>query len=162
LLLQSNSPWELLPVILDFIRISCLPGGSLRLKWYGSVRHFFTSGLLEPADVRKRAGVVEVLDAFLDAQFLLVGDSGEKDMELYAALAADRPFQILGVFIRDVSSSLILAKKTEKEQILARTEFLERMRRARALIPSHIPFRVFQNPQECVEAFRALDELGIH
>ena len=58
------------------MKVSNLPEGSVRLKWYGGVRHLFANGLLEPADVRKRTGVVEVLDSFLDSQFILVGDTG--------------------------------------------------------------------------------------
>ena len=35
---------------------------------------------------------------------MLIGDSGEQDLELYAAVARDRPEQILGIFIRDVNT----------------------------------------------------------
>ncbi len=48
--------------------------------------------------------MLDVLDSFADAQFFLVGDSGEQDMELYASLARDRPRQILAVFIRDANN----------------------------------------------------------
>ena len=54
--------------------------------------------------MRKRAGVLDVLNHFPDARFFLVGDSGEQDLELYAEIARERPDQILGVFIRDASA----------------------------------------------------------
>lgn len=60
----------------------------------------------EAAGERKRAGVIEVLDNFIESRFFLVGDTGEKDLELYVDLARERPGQILGIFIRDVTSSL--------------------------------------------------------
>ncbi|KAH7885758.1 hypothetical protein F5I97DRAFT_1809050 [Phlebopus sp. FC_14] len=97
----SNSPFELLPVIKQFLEISCLPQGSIRLRSYGG-RSLF-NGLLSSPAARKRASVIEILEHFRDSQFLLVGDSGEQDLELYASLAAERPQQIAGVFIRDVS-----------------------------------------------------------
>lgn len=47
---------------------------------------------------------MDVLDSFPESQFILVGDSGEQDMELYATVAMERPQQILAVFIRDARS----------------------------------------------------------
>lgn len=48
---------------------------------------------------------MEVLDNFSNARFILVGDSGEQDLELYGSIARERPYQILGIFIRDASQS---------------------------------------------------------
>jgi len=45
-----------------------------------------------------------VLDAFPASRFILVGDTGEQDMELYAELASERPNQIVAVFVRDVTT----------------------------------------------------------
>lgn len=55
---QSNSPFELLPVLSEFINVVGYPRGSLKLKFYGGKSLF--KGLWEPAGERKRAGVVEV------------------------------------------------------------------------------------------------------
>ena len=97
-LLQSNGPFELLPVVNDFLQLSQLPPGSVRLRSYGG-RSLF-NGLLSAPAVRKRSAVVDVLNHFPDARFFLVGDSGEQDLELYAEVARERPDQILGIFIR--------------------------------------------------------------
>lgn len=99
---QSNSPFELLPVINQFINVSKLPLGSIRLRSYAG-RSLF-NGLLSAPATRKKGNIVEILDQFPESQFLLVGDSGEQDLELYSSLAAERPGQIAGVFIRDVSA----------------------------------------------------------
>ena len=56
---------------------------------------------------RKRTGVVEVLDAFPRSRFFLIGDTGEQDLELYACLAAERPDQIAGVFLRDATDNAV-------------------------------------------------------
>ena len=37
-------------------------------------------------------------------RFVLVGDSGEKDPEIYGALARQHPKQVTQIFIRDVTS----------------------------------------------------------
>ncbi|TBU47533.1 hypothetical protein BD309DRAFT_988005 [Dichomitus squalens] len=95
----SNSPFELLPVVNEFLQLSDLPPGSVRLRSYGG-RSLF-NGLLSAPAMRKRAAVVDVLNHFPDARFFLVGDSGEQDLELYAEFARERPEQILAIFIRD-------------------------------------------------------------
>ncbi|KAG6900139.1 hypothetical protein C0995_004182 [Termitomyces sp. Mi166 len=98
----SNGPFELLPIVNEFFQISQLPPGSIRLKSYAGRSIFH--GLLTAPATRKRAGVVDVLDSFPESRFILIGDTGEQDMELYAELARERPRQILAVFLRDVET----------------------------------------------------------
>ena len=96
---QSNGPFELLPVVNEFFQLARLPPGSIRLRSYGG-RSLF-NGLLSAPAMRKRAGVLDVLNHFPDARFFLVGDSGEQDLELYAEVARARPDQVLAIFVRD-------------------------------------------------------------
>ncbi|KAG9099883.1 hypothetical protein FS749_000141 [Ceratobasidium sp. UAMH 11750] len=98
----SNGPYELLPVLLDFFGISNLPKGSVKLKSYGG-RSLFQGLWGESAADRKRGNVVEVLDSFPGCKFILVGDTGEQDLELYSVLAQERPHQIIALFLRDVT-----------------------------------------------------------
>ncbi|KIP02298.1 hypothetical protein PHLGIDRAFT_112197 [Phlebiopsis gigantea 11061_1 CR5-6] len=98
----SNAPFELLPVVNEFLQLSNLPPGSIKLKSYAG-RSLFNGLLSAPAD-RKRAGIMDVLESFRASKFILVGDSGEQDMELYAAIAKLRPDQVLGIFIRDAGN----------------------------------------------------------
>jgi len=98
----SNGPFELLPVIQDFFCLAKLPTGSVRLRSYGT-RSLFSDLLSAPSD-RKRDGVLEVMTSFPHSQFILIGDSGEQDLELYATVARDHPEQVLCIFIRDVNT----------------------------------------------------------
>jgi hypothetical protein len=98
---QSNGPFELLPVIEDFLGLAQLPKGSIRLRLY-STRTLF-NGLLSAPASRKRVGVEDVLTSFPASRFILIGDSGEQDLELYAEQAALRPSQIRAVFVRDAN-----------------------------------------------------------
>ncbi|KAF8586371.1 hypothetical protein K439DRAFT_1387305 [Ramaria rubella] len=98
----SNSPYELLPVLTEFFHVSSLPQGSIKLKSYAA--RSLLPALLSPPAARKRQGVIEVLDNFPKSRFILVGDTGEQDMELYAELARERPNQVVGVFVRDVTT----------------------------------------------------------
>ncbi|KAI0272707.1 hypothetical protein BC834DRAFT_817656 [Gloeopeniophorella convolvens] len=98
----SNGPFELLPVINEFFQLAKLPSGSIRLRSYGT-RSLF-SGLLSAPGERKREGVLEVLSSFSTCRFILIGDSGEQDLELYAAMARDHPDQVACIFIRDANT----------------------------------------------------------
>ncbi|KAL7424342.1 hypothetical protein Q5752_000024 [Cryptotrichosporon argae] len=102
----SNSPFELFPVVSDFLKVHSFPSySSLKLKFYGG-RSIITS-LFEPAGERKRPAIVQVLDAFAESGFVLFGDSGEQDLELYVAIARERPEQIRAIFIRDVTTGRV-------------------------------------------------------
>jgi phosphatidate phosphatase APP1 len=57
---------------------------------------------------------------FPDRTFLLVGDSGERDPELYAAIAKRNPRQVAGVAIRQVDG------KPPREKVRSRLDRLAR------------------------------------
>ncbi|GAA5848961.1 hypothetical protein JCM8547_006398 [Rhodosporidiobolus lusitaniae] len=99
----SNSPWELYPVIRSFLRIAGFPPGSVTLKEYGGAASTLAK-LWEEPGARKRANVEGVMREFPGSKFILVGDSGEQDMQLYCSLAAQYPHQVLAIYIRDVTT----------------------------------------------------------
>ncbi|KAF8623118.1 hypothetical protein AX17_007552 [Amanita inopinata Kibby_2008] len=100
----SNGPFQLLPVIMNFFHICKLPPGSVKLKSYAG-RSLFNNLLTAPAD-RKRSGIVDILDSFPDSKFILIGDTGEQDLELYSQLAGKFPTQILAILLRDVDGDV--------------------------------------------------------
>ncbi|KAL7803085.1 hypothetical protein V8C43DRAFT_312460 [Trichoderma afarasin] len=83
----SNSPWQLFPMLATFFKYS----GMLQ-------------GIFEPVAERKKNTLVRLLRDFPQRKFLLVGDSGEADLEVYTELALAYPERILAVFIRDVTT----------------------------------------------------------
>ncbi|KAH8902586.1 hypothetical protein BR93DRAFT_947971 [Coniochaeta sp. PMI_546] len=96
----SNSPWQLFPVIASFFHLAGLPPGSIHLKQYSGM----LQGIFEPVAERKKGTLERILRDFPERKFLLVGDSGEADLEVYTELAVANPGRILAVFIRDVTS----------------------------------------------------------
>lgn len=54
--------------------------------------------------MRKRAGVESIIKEFKHSRFILIGDSGEQDLNLYVALAIEYPEQVLAIYIRDVTT----------------------------------------------------------
>ncbi|RCI15249.1 hypothetical protein L249_6557 [Ophiocordyceps polyrhachis-furcata BCC 54312] len=96
----SNSPWQLFPVLASFFKLSGLPAGSLHLKHYSGM----LQGIFEPVAERKRVTLNELFSDFPHRKFLLVGDSGEADLEVYTELALANPGRVLAIFIRDVTT----------------------------------------------------------
>ncbi|KAK3357752.1 hypothetical protein B0T25DRAFT_589950 [Lasiosphaeria hispida] len=96
----SNSPWQLFPVLATYFLIAGLPQGTIHLKHYSGM----LQGIFEPVAERKKGTLERILRDFPERKFLLVGDSGEADLEVYTELAVANPGRILAVFIRDVTT----------------------------------------------------------
>ncbi|KAG5298592.1 actin patch protein [Histoplasma ohiense] len=97
----SNSPWQLYPFLQKFFRVAGLPPGSFHLKQYSGM----LQGIFEPAAEKKRPILESIMLDFPNRRFILVGDSGEADLEVYTELALANPGRILAIFIRDVTTS---------------------------------------------------------
>lgn len=93
----SNSPWNLYDVIEDFLAVQEIPAGPLLLRdWDLGAR-------LRRRPRHKATVIPEILAAYPDLPFILIGDSGQEDPEIYRAVVADHPERILAVYIRNVS-----------------------------------------------------------
>jgi len=98
----SSSPWQLYEPLSEFLNQSGFPRATFSLK---SVR-FRDETLLDlfkKGTETKPAAIEEILNRYPDRKFVLIGDSGEQDPEVYAALLRDRPDQIVKIYIRNVS-----------------------------------------------------------
>ncbi|VVT48978.1 uncharacterized protein SAPINGB_P002044 [Magnusiomyces paraingens] len=95
----SNSPWQLFPTIKEFINSSGFPQGSFHLKTYTG----FIGGIFEAAAEKKKQNLHKILSDFPHRRFILIGDSGEGDLEAYIDVTSHFPDQIMGIFIRDIT-----------------------------------------------------------
>lgn len=96
----SNSPWQLYPVISKYFSLAGLPPGSFHLKQYNGM----LQGIFEPVAERKKSTLDKIARDFPDRRFILVGDSGEADLEVYTDFVLENPGRVLAVFIRDVTT----------------------------------------------------------
>lgn len=97
----SSSPWQLYPALSAFMAEAGFPAGSYHLKRFRlKDRTFFD--LFADADAHKLAAIEGLLRDYPRRRFLLVGDSGERDPEIYGTVARRRPDQIAHIFIRQV------------------------------------------------------------
>lgn len=88
----SNSPWQLFPVLVQFFMTAGLPPGSYHLKSYSGM----LQGIFEPVAERKKGTLERILRDFPERKFILVGDSGEADLEVYTDVVLSNPGRILG------------------------------------------------------------------
>ena len=96
----SSSPWNLYDLLLEFLTVGDIPLGPLNLRaWRGGAGELFPSehGAFKQNEIRR------ILDAFPKLPFILIGDSGEQDPEIYGEIVSSYPGRILAVYIRDVS-----------------------------------------------------------
>ena len=98
----SASPWQLYADLADFIRDAGFPAGSFHMK---SLRLKDTTALelLDSPDELKRTYIEELMVQFPRRRFVLVGDSGEVDPEVYGEIGRRHPDQVERIFIRDVT-----------------------------------------------------------
>jgi phosphatidate phosphatase APP1 len=96
----SNSPWQLFPVLVSFFRMASLPPGSYHLKQYSGM----LQGIFEPVAERKKGTLEKIMRDFPERKFILIGDSGEADLEVYTDVVLANPKRVLAIFIRDVTT----------------------------------------------------------
>jgi len=100
----SSSPWQLYPCLADLCETGGFPAGTFHLR---AVR------LSDPSVLRlfvnqklgKRRMTRSILKAFPHRRFVLVGDSGEKDPEIYGSIARKHRGQVARILIRNVTDA---------------------------------------------------------
>ncbi|MHB8862550.1 MAG: phosphatase domain-containing protein [Pirellulaceae bacterium] len=99
----SGSPWQLYLPLVEFLRTQQFPEGSVNLKPF-RLKDPSTANLLRSPRATKIRAIERLLTAFPQRRFVLIGDSGEQDPEIYAELARTYRQQIVAVFIRNVTA----------------------------------------------------------
>lgn len=127
----SSSPWQLYGPLAELCQQSNFPVGSMHLKYFRVRDEMFKR--FRPIRRNSKVGIIAgILKRLPDRQFVLVGDSGEKDPEIYRFLARRFPKQIRAVLIRNLDTRPLDA---------------DRLRKLGA-IPSNTLLRVFTQTQQ--------------
>ncbi|CZT52023.1 uncharacterized protein RSE6_13259 [Rhynchosporium secalis] len=99
----SNSPWQLYPLLVSFFSTAGLPDGSYHLKHYNGMLR----GIFEPVAERKKGTLEQLMRDFPERRWMLIGDSGEADLEVYTDVVLENPGKVVAIFIRDVTTDAI-------------------------------------------------------
>lgn len=97
----SSSPWNLYPLLREFLRHNEIPSGTLFLKDFGN-HTIFNSG--DHAS-HKTENIERILNTYPLLPFVLIGDSGERDPEIYREIVRNYPNRIRIIYIRSVNQN---------------------------------------------------------
>ncbi|QJD81263.1 App1 family protein [Spirosoma rhododendri] len=97
----SSSPWNLYDLLVDFFRIQGVPKGPILLRDLGLDPSLLSS---QSHHTHKLSMIRKVLDVNPQLPFVLIGDSGQQDPEIYAQVVRENPGRIKAIYIRDVST----------------------------------------------------------
>ena len=96
----SSSPWNLYPFLTEFLRLHNIPLGTLFLKDFGN-QTIFNSG---NHSAHKINSIESILNTYPHLPFVLIGDSGEKDPEIYLEIVRKYPNRIHTIYIRSIDT----------------------------------------------------------
>lgn len=98
----SSSPWQLYEELDAFCQKSRFPPATFHLKSIRPKDSSILNLFQDPIQSKTRI-IQDILDRFPQRSFVLVGDSGEKDPEVYGNMARAYPGNVRAIFIRNVS-----------------------------------------------------------
>ena len=98
----SSSPWNLYDFLMEFLEVHHIPKGPLMLRDIGLSRKQLIAG--SHFD-HKLAQVEKIFEFYSDIPFILIGDSGQHDPEIYLQVIKDYPGRVKMIYIRDVQAS---------------------------------------------------------
>ena len=128
----SGSPWQLYPSIKTFLQDEKFPEGSVELKTFRLKDKSAVSVITADQFSYKLNAICTVINRFPQRDFILIGDSGEKDPEVYCEIARCYKNRIRYIFIRNVG--LIGDKFPKRKKIITKA--------------GKVPVIIFQNPEE--------------
>ncbi len=99
----SASPWQLYPALRPFMK-KHYPKGTISLRHFRIADSSFVKFFLSSQDYKIET-IRNIIRRYPQHHFLLIGDSGEKDPEVYAHIHSEFPENIQRILIRKVKGS---------------------------------------------------------
>lgn len=109
----SASPWQLFLPLSEFLSSNAFPTGAFYLKKFRWKDESF-AGLFGSPERYKPAVIEPLLKQFPGRRFVLVGDAGERDPEIYANLARRYPQQVARILIRNVTDEPVDSERYQE------------------------------------------------
>lgn len=99
----SSSPWNLYDLLEDFMELNAIPPGPIFLRDLGTDEGKF---IKTKGHGHKLERARELIQRFPHLRWVLLGDSGQADAELYTQAAEEFGDRIAAIYIRDVDPHL--------------------------------------------------------
>lgn len=101
---MSSSPWHFATPLNAFMQESGLPLSSISLKQI-RLKDRTALDIVRPGRETKPPQIAAILARFPEQRFILIGDSGEDDPEVYGDAMRLHPGQIERIYIRNVTAA---------------------------------------------------------
>ena len=136
----TASPWQLYEPLYEFLCDNGFPAGSMHFRTFRVSDHLLKRlGVIHRSG--KAAAVRRILGSFPKREFTLIGDSGEKDIEIYARCYQQFPDRVKRVLIR-----LVKPEHVHRESVIE----------GRLLLPESV-FQVYETADELAKILRDSD-----
>ena len=127
----SSSPWQIFSPLSEFLNQFGFPIGSIHLKWFRLRDEIFKRWRFRK---KGKGGVIRnLVKRMPDRSFILIGDSGERDPEIYAKIASKHPEQVRRICIRQIDANPLDATRLAAIQ---------------KRYSSPVAIRIFREPEE--------------
>jgi phosphatidate phosphatase APP1 len=96
----TSSSWNIYDLLVDFFQVRGLPMGPLMMVDLGLTDEY----MITPSHHQHKVSQIHtIMDTYPNLPFILIGDSGQRDPEVYLQVVTDYPGRIPAVYIRDVA-----------------------------------------------------------
>lgn len=95
----SSSPWNLYDVIEQFMALQRIPMGPTMLRDWGMSLDRIPLG----HSAHKLTSIRQIMSMYPEQRFILIGDSGQEDPEIYREIVREFPGRIVCCYIRNVT-----------------------------------------------------------
>jgi len=95
----SHGPWNLYRYLEVFLQKNNFPKGPILLRDF--VNPFAKK--YKPEKPQKQKEIINILETYPQLPFILIGDSGEHDPDIYIEIAEAHPERILAIYMRSVN-----------------------------------------------------------
>ena len=115
----SSSPWNIHDVITEFLSLQSIPDGPVMLRDWDIELSALASSRLKQ---HKEPLIKEILDTYPSLPFILIGDTSQRDPEIYREIVRLYPgSRILAIYIRNVDPNPERAASVQAlaEEVLA-------------------------------------------
>ncbi len=126
----SGSSWNLYDMLVEFCELQNLPKAPFFLRNLGLSPEQW---LKQDTSPYKKEYISQILKVFNRLSFILIGDSGQKDPEIYYEIYNEFPGRIKAIYVRHVHND---KRKTELEQMAKKMD---------------VPFLILTDSQKALE-----------
>ncbi|MHB0755208.1 App1 family protein [Polaribacter sp. M15] len=115
----SHSPWNMYRYLTYFLKKNNFPKGAILLR---AMRSVFSKK--KNSKPQKQKEIINILKTYKKLPFILIGDAGEKDADIYMETVTQFPNRIKAIYVRSVAKNRNNVRIQNLMQNYKDTEFL--------------------------------------